>query len=222
MSHTYLEKVREDAAEHASSAFREHSITIEGEGRYYFGKPFEGAYHTRIVTAPGALIMFGDVGELILMPSDKDALGWLRMVTKRKNYDLSYIASKVSGDMKDSISRYHPDLVRRWLDWEEEQEICVDCNGSKLASYEVCATCNGEKFYDMRTVNVIRGMRKTFTGVLTYESTSSSAYAWWYEAMNAASLSTDDPPNFNGLTYHFMFQVEMLRHFIEKLDNLWP
>lgn len=40
-------------------------------------------------------------------------------------------------------------------------------------------------------------------------------YKLWRDVLNA-----DEMPAFEGLTYHFMFQVEILRHFTQALRSL--
>ncbi len=69
---------RKMIADMAAQEFAAHVLKPEGEGRWYCGKPGTGMYHFRVLTAPFAIIVYGDIGECILRCSDRDALGWLR------------------------------------------------------------------------------------------------------------------------------------------------
>lgn len=91
-----LEERRAQIKNHAASAFREHTLTQEGEGRWYCGKPGTGFYHFRVISAPGTIVLFGDIESLVLRPSGNNALHWLRSVLHPdKEVDsISYVLEK--------------------------------------------------------------------------------------------------------------------------------
>lgn len=76
--------IRKRAAQH----FSEHVITKEATGRWFCGKPGTGIYSFRVLCVPGAVIVYGDIGELILRPyaSPPDELAWLRGAAKNAKY----------------------------------------------------------------------------------------------------------------------------------------
>lgn len=77
----------------------EHVVTAEGPGRWFAGRPKRSEYHFRVLTAPGAIVLLGDIGELILLPHDRDAFAWM-CGTLRDGRELSYPLSKIPTDLR--------------------------------------------------------------------------------------------------------------------------
>jgi hypothetical protein len=61
----------------AESAFEDHVLLPEGEGRWFCGRPGTGMYHFRIVMSPGCILLYGDIGEAVFRCHERDALAWL-------------------------------------------------------------------------------------------------------------------------------------------------
>jgi len=81
---------RATIAAFAAEAFKDHVLTTEGKGRWICRKPGTSAYAFCVITAPGAVIIFGDVGDAILMIDALDPLPWLIGATS-----VDYLLSKV-------------------------------------------------------------------------------------------------------------------------------
>lgn len=73
-----LAKCRQQIAKAAEDAFKNHQVVLEAEGRWLCKKPGTSIYSFRVVALPGAIVIYGDIGEAILRPSDRDVVGWLR------------------------------------------------------------------------------------------------------------------------------------------------
>jgi len=192
----YLSKLRGEAAEQAAKDLKDHRIVDEGPGRWFFGKPRDSHFACRIIEAPYCLILYGDAGDLMFRPNTENALGWLTTVVSRDNYDLAYIAEKVPPDLRSGIREFQPDLVRQWLH-EEMDEASQEGN---------------EKYHKS-----LAEMAVEFKAYYADERVSHPVYTWWYDSMAAGRYDCSDAPEFEGLTYHFMFQVELLRQFTIKL-----
>jgi hypothetical protein len=86
-------RARATVAALAAKDFAEHVIVPEGDGRWFCGKPGTGICSFRVVSAPGHLIVFGDIGDAILRVSDRDPIPWLRGAIRSPEY----LASKMQG-----------------------------------------------------------------------------------------------------------------------------
>ena len=112
-----MKSVRTKAEADARETFKHHVLKVEGEGRWYFG-PKNGSNNMdfRVIDAPGALIMFGDAGELMFQPHGRSALGWLRSVLERESgWSVEYIAEKVPATMQGTATAFDPELCKKWL-----------------------------------------------------------------------------------------------------------
>lgn len=99
------EKLHRQAVLYAEERFRDHVVTKEGEGRFYCGKPGTSNCHFRVVISPGAIFMHGDIYELILLPSDRDSLTWLRSAL-RDGREVGYPLSKIPHSMDASTTAF--------------------------------------------------------------------------------------------------------------------
>ncbi len=86
-------QTREQAEEQAKSAFRDHVITAEGPGRWRCAKPGTWIYGFRVITAPGAVIVTGDIYEAVFCMYDSDPLPWIVSVGKHRQFD--YLLEKM-------------------------------------------------------------------------------------------------------------------------------
>jgi hypothetical protein len=190
MRYQLLQEVRDRATEHAAEAFKNHVVTKTDDG-WRFAKPGTSIYSSRIITAPGCVIMYGDCGELMIQPNKQDALRWLREVFLHGggtySYDIHYIFSKVPSVMKVGLTSYQPELVRRALAAEKE-----------LLLTEI------SKIEDMKT---------EFERLYAHDVVSYPVTEWWHKSFPCC----DESHQFDGISYHFVFQVELLRHFCDKV-----
>jgi hypothetical protein len=84
----------------ADKAFTNHVLLKEGDGRWYCGKPGTCIYSFRVIVAPRAVIVYGDIGEVILLPNDNDALAWLRGSVSGNAGDVDYALGKSPWDLR--------------------------------------------------------------------------------------------------------------------------
>lgn len=111
----------------AVEAFARHKLRSEGKGRWYCGRPGSGLYHFRLITAPGCILLYGDIGQAILLCQAVDALAWLRKAISDRDYVLgkSCFAQKDRwGWMPQDLWHYHAlETFCRLLD-EGKELIC--------------------------------------------------------------------------------------------------
>ena len=94
MADTYAETVAL-VAELSKKSFADHKLTLEGPNEWRCGKPFTVIYSFRVLLRPGAVVVWGDLGEWILRHGDNDSLGWLRDAVHSSDYLLEKVqASK--------------------------------------------------------------------------------------------------------------------------------
>ena len=97
----------------AEDAFKDHVLAKEGDGRWYCGKPDTGIYSFRVISAPRCIFLYGDLGDLVLQPSDRDALAWLRGCIK----SLDYVLGKATKPEREFL----PAEVEAWLKQDEAE-----------------------------------------------------------------------------------------------------
>jgi hypothetical protein len=89
-----LAEAKAQIAEMAREAFAQH-VCERREGGWLCRRPGTSVYAFWVFTTPGAIVFYGDLGEAILRPSDRDALPWLRGAVR----SLDYVIEKVrAGD----------------------------------------------------------------------------------------------------------------------------
>ena len=76
--HETRDERRASYARMAATDFKDHFLTQDNERQWHVGVPGTGIMSFRVLTPPGAVILYGDIGELILRPHGRDSLGWLR------------------------------------------------------------------------------------------------------------------------------------------------
>jgi hypothetical protein len=150
------------------------------------------------------LMAYGDAGEVFFRPNDANAMLWLErqlLPRQRYDYDLTYIAEKVPGRV--GIEDFQPALITRYLDEvaEEAQRALEEDQFDSWAEKE-------KQFVD--------GVRAR------HFDHEHAFYEAWYEKREVMRLHTDDPPSVCGLTFQFIFQVEMFRYFFHRLRTGEP
>lgn len=97
-----------------------HVLKLESESdsikMWFCGKPNSGSYHFRVISAPGAIILYGDVGDKIIMAAERDMIPWLKGAVNSP----SYLISKISGH-NDNKNVFLVGEAEKFL--EEEPEI---------------------------------------------------------------------------------------------------
>jgi hypothetical protein len=79
-------ETRKQISKMARDAFKDHIITREADNLWLCHRPGTGMYAFRLAALPGALVFYGDIGEAILRPSDRDVLPWLRGAARSFDY----------------------------------------------------------------------------------------------------------------------------------------
>lgn len=188
----YVDSIRAKAEVDARANFANHRVVAEGDGRWYFGAPGTGHFSFRVIAAPRMVMMYGDAGELILIPSDTDALRWLRSVLSSGpgKYDVQYIAEKVPADLR--VTAFQPELVREYFN-----DLASELNeGTSERRAEAIGS-----FFDY------------------YSDDDFKTAEELYEALSSSRLN-DEYPNVCGLTWHFFHRVAGLEAFCRALTQL--
>ena len=106
---TFTEERLKHARETAEADFAKHRITREGDGRFYCGKPGTGICHFRVIFAPRAIFLYGDIGELVLIPSDVDSFAWAHGL--RSNGEVGYPLGKIPAPLNNSAREFCRELA---------------------------------------------------------------------------------------------------------------
>lgn len=189
----YVDSIRANAEVDAQVNFAKHRVVAEGEGRWYFGAPGTGHFSFRVITAPRMVMMYGDAGELVLIPSDTDALRWLRSVLSSGpgKYSVQYIAEKVPADLR--ITEFQQELVKAYLD-----DLTAELNEGSASERRAEEIASFLDYY----------------GDDKFETAEE-----FYEALSSSRLN-DEYPDVCGLTWHFFHRVAGLEAFCRALTQL--
>lgn len=76
----------------ADKAYKDHVVQVEGEGRWYCGRPGSGTYHFRVIMAPAMILVYGDIKDVVFRVTNSNAMEWLRTSID----DLDYVLGKVA------------------------------------------------------------------------------------------------------------------------------
>ena len=204
---SYLQKDWNLARRQAVEAFKNHVVTKEGEGRWLFAKPDTGIYHMRVLQGPRMIMCYGDIGSLIMIPSDNNAFNWLSgCLSHHGSYDPCYIAEKVPHEV--SITDFSHDRVKARI--AELREVAAGYAESFKASADD---------YDLTASQAYSGLASTLEDYGEFES-ASEFYDSFYRAVRHFKLSYDDgPPSVEGLTHQFFFQLEAFRYFFMRFNE---
>jgi len=134
--------------------FAEHQIEEERPGIWYCAKPGTGILHFYVCFLPHAIIVYGDIGDMLIRPGRDRGLGWLRGATHEGDAKyLDYLLGKVPqsnrrrkfmpGDVVDSLREYGDDpAVQKALDeWADRLDGGEDlqeawCNAASYADLD--------------------------------------------------------------------------------------
>jgi hypothetical protein len=163
----------------ADEAFAKHRIVpeqTEGPVRmWYCGEKGTGVYSYRVVSAPGMLLVYGDVGDYMLQAYDKDLIPWLQGAIKSEDYVIGKMIHKHKIFLEDEAELMLQSLVDDAYD-DEDREI-----QRKIVSY---VRDNWNKEYDSvhefaKAFYEGGGDAELIDCVMDYES---SAY-WTFECL---------------------------------------
>lgn len=202
----YVRDMRDSVLRQDGDTFSRHVITQEGEGRWLFARPKTGMYHFRVIAAPGAVIVYGDIEDIILTPSDRDALHWLKSVLRGPpgQYDLSYVAEKVRG--RKDIVEFQPRLLEEWAENERE---AIQGEISWIKSHPTAK--------DVDEAEIERAKQRLDN--LSDMNLDPGSADLAYQAICDFG-EYDELPDLNGLTYGFMLQVFGLQCFCAALEKM--
>lgn len=188
-----------EVAGYAKKAFAEHRVTClwhgipqrSGElihaGSWLCGKPDSLAYHFTIVSVPGRLMVFGDLGSLALERT-YDMLAWARGSIE----SMEYFAEKVVREMKTKV--FDPAMVRAYVH-EVDQDIL-----------------EGEHEYDDKTTKAwLTGLRQELLAAAE-EGGEGKVYAVYAES----DLYDGDMPCFENWDRGFLWCREAIKWFLNN------
>lgn len=188
----------------AEEDFKDHVFSREGEGRWYCGKPGTSIYHFRVVVSPGTIILFGDIYDLILHPSDSNALGWLRSVLHpNRTFDnVGYFMEKVNHVLRNEQKVFL--LKDAWGDLEEERR-------------------QAQEYEEEKELERIKEWEESFKEKLKWSDGSWGAcgeFTAWAEAYCESkhdSEGIDSPLDFDSM---LLVQFHALRTFVRLLIEM--
>lgn len=129
-SETYRAKIKEQAF-HAA---RNHKITKESENVFYCGEPGTGIYSFRVCIHPGCILVYGDIGELILLPYTKDPLSWLLGCVSSTDYLISKVPFELRNNIvlkDDAYAILDEYLEEGYIDQDQYDSIVCDWDESE-------------------------------------------------------------------------------------------
>lgn len=190
--HRVAQSTREQAEVLAGPCFRNHVVKPEGDGRWLFHEPGTFMHHFRVITGPRMVMIYGDIGEVVFIPSDVNALGWLRCVLRGGPGKISYgyVAEKVPSHIK--IAEFSKELLKEYI--------------ADLKTEMAEAERDDE-------ADRVRAIDDAIEAVEDAESTES-----FYGALYASDMEVDDPPTIEALTSQFHHQLVGLHLFCAALD----
>ena len=126
---------REQIQAFAVDAFKDHEITVltdtEHVKLYRCGQPGSSVYAFYVAGLPGAVAFYGDLGEAILRPSDRDALGWLRGAVRSPSYLIEKVQPQPDREF------YAGDAIA-WID--EQDNLTEEQRENFHDAIELCAS----------------------------------------------------------------------------------
>lgn len=154
------------------------------------GKPESSVYMFCVCSAPNCLIVYGDMGEC-MWQRHYDMIPFVRGSAE----SLSYFSEKVPADLHDSILEYKSELAMEWF--EGIREEWIECGGEWGDEHEIALQDCQDAFDDDR--DSFRNLENAIADSIFYSD-------------------CDDMPNLRWYTHHYLWIVEGLKWFVEKLD----
>lgn len=185
-----MTQLREQIISSAHRNFARHTLTQEAENRWLLRDPDSTLYHFRVVTSPGWITVYGDVGYLALSRIP-DMIAFCRGSID----DLPYMAEKVPREI---VTRaWSPDLAREWI-----AAVCKNVNGE----YDHVNDLDRLELLEMRTSDEI--MHRDFF----YQRLMNDTEYW-------GVCDSESFPDCMDFTPSFYWCIECLKLFLARLDG---
>ena len=169
--------------EMAAKSFQRHILKDEGGTDILHSwscrGPGTGIYAFRVISAPGLLIVHGDVGEGIWQVSDRDSVRWLRGAFKSRDYVLGKLVAT-----KDPPREFKPQDALRYLDemmFKEgrlSEEHYEDLRRAALTDWEDPGTAFAREWYEVGLDDPPRCQGPTSQALWLYE-----CLCWFIQAL---------------------------------------
>lgn len=131
---------RRQIAALAAINFADHVLIEEAPGQWLCHRPGTGIYHFRVAQLRGALVVWGDIGDMIIA-NGRGSIGWFRGAQGSRDYVLSKSPTArrdefMPGDFKVALFHYDRPALRRLaeegaefgeLDYHEYLQDGGDC-----------------------------------------------------------------------------------------------
>ena len=100
-------------AELAKDAFGQHALTVLGPGRWKCRRPDSGTYGFYVFIGPGAVMVYGDIGEGIFRMSEPEdgVIPWLRGAVESPDYLLGKLRA---ADVEDGKQKFYAGDALEW------------------------------------------------------------------------------------------------------------
>lgn len=126
-------------AGYAQESFKNHVPELLGPGEWLCKKPGTGIYHFFVISRPGTLIVYGDIGEWILQMSEKDPTRWIPGAIRSPGYFFEKMrAADISGGGRDEfyVKDAIADLRHRAAEAREDGREDGGVSGRALGALE--------------------------------------------------------------------------------------
>jgi hypothetical protein len=104
----------------AAAAFTEHVAEQRGDKEWFCHKPRTGIYGFHVIIRPGAVVVYGDIGEAIFRGGEAgDTHGWLARAVESPGYLMSKIRPVQRRFYPDDAVRYAQERAGEAPRWEK-------------------------------------------------------------------------------------------------------
>jgi hypothetical protein len=189
-----LAAARQQIAEMAAESFKDHVITPEGEGRWRCKRPGTGMYSFRVVTLPGAVVVYGDVGDALLKVSyytTADIVAWLR----GSYAQWGYVAGKLL--FREALTEFYPG---------DALQFAAECAAAYAADDTSQAAVRNRDFA---------------ADVQALHARSELNEHEWHEVVEEYGLDCDAHAVGTGWSSHVFWTCEALACFVRLHDAAW-
>jgi len=206
MGKPYCQKLAAEAAADADNTFANFHLVNEGPDRWLFknrDRELSWMCWFRVAVVGRVVVVTGDIGEVIF-DRGPDTLAWLCGVTNRGADDegrpigisYGYVGEKVAQDC--SIHTFQRVFVDRYVETlrERRAEMFADDEDIDDTDADVVAIDEAIEEFDDEDIG---------------------SAGEFYSRLAALDYDDDEPPEVEGLSRHFLFQVHAVRWFCAAL-----
>lgn len=188
-------------AELAAKAFAEHKIRMRlNQGMFRSWrcqKPETWCYGFDITTTPGALLVTGDIGTLVVERTN-DMISWASSAVR----SIDYFAQKVPHEI--ATEKFDIEVAKEWIGDE-----IAECRRNYAEAVEFMNT-NAQKDFDEQ-------LGKLSDLKITLDEYGEHGFIT--ELADSGLVDGCDWPNFKNYTSSFLWQREAVKWFIENMDK---